>query len=134
MFYGRGAGGSPTASAVLGDLVSAARNRQAGVRGVGESAYAQYEVLPMGQTFTRYHVSIDVDDRAGVLAAVAAEFAKHDVSIQTVHQQGRGDDAKLVVVSHRALDSDLATTVEALGSMPEVREVSSVMRVEGEAE
>ncbi len=134
MFYGRGAGGAPTASAVLGDLVSAARNRHAGVRGVGESAYAQYEVLPMGQTYTRYHVSIDVDDRAGVLAAVATEFATHDVSIQTVNQQGRGDDAQLVVVSHRALDSDLAATVEALGSMPEVREVSSVMRVEGESE
>src|SRR5689334_16393955 len=71
MFYGPGAGGAPTASAVLGDLVTVARNRLAEVRGVGESTYAQCEVLPMGQTATRYHVSLDVADRAGVLAAVA---------------------------------------------------------------
>jgi homoserine dehydrogenase len=134
MFYGPGAGGSPTASAVLGDLVTVARNRLVDVRGVGESAYADLAVLPIGQTQTRYHVSIDVDDRAGVLAAVAHAFAEHDVSIQTVRQEGRGDDAQLVVVSHRAADEALAATVEVLRRMPEVRDVSSVMRVEGDAE
>ncbi|MFL6131499.1 MAG: homoserine dehydrogenase, partial [Nocardioidaceae bacterium] len=82
MFYGPGAGGSPTASAVLGDLVTVARNRLNDVRGAGESAYAQCEVLPMGETVTRYHVALDVDDRAGVLAAVAHAFAEHGVSIQ----------------------------------------------------
>ena len=100
MFYGPGAGGAPTASAVLGDLVTVARNRLAGTRGAGESAYADRAVLPMGETLTRYHVAIDVDDRAGVLAAVATAFAEHGVSIQTVRQEGRGDDAQLVVVSH----------------------------------
>jgi homoserine dehydrogenase len=134
MFYGPGAGGSPTASAVLGDLVSVARNRLVDVRGVGESAYADLAVLPIGQTQTRYHVSIDVDDRAGDLAAVAHAFAEHDVSIQTVRQEGRGDDAQLVVVSHRAPDEALSATVEALRGMPEVRDVSSVMRVEGDPE
>ena len=134
MFYGPGAGGSPTASAVLGDLVTVARNRLVDVRGVGESAYADLVVLPIGQTQTRYHVSLDVDDRAGVLAAVAHAFAEHDVSIQTVRQEGRGDDAQLVVVSHRATDDALASTVEALRRMPEVRDVSSVMRVEGDGE
>jgi homoserine dehydrogenase len=134
MFYGPGAGGAPTASAVLGDLVTVARNRLNDVRGVGESTYAQAEVLPMGQTGTRYHVAIDVDDRAGVLAAVAQAFAVHDVSIQTVRQEGRGDDAQLVVVSHRAKDEALAATVEALRMMDEVRDVSSVMRVEAEGE
>ena len=99
MFYGPGAGGSPTASAVLGDLVTVARNRLAGTRGAGESAYADRAVLPMGETVTRYHVAIDVDDRAGVLAAVATAFAENGVSIQTVRQEGRGADAQLVVVS-----------------------------------
>ncbi|WP_435771680.1 homoserine dehydrogenase [Nocardioides sp. SYSU DS0651] len=131
MFYGPGAGGSPTASAVLGDLVTVARNHRQGTRGVGESAYADRAVLPMGETMTRYHVAIDVDDRAGVLAAVAQAFAEHGVSIQTVRQEGRGDDAQLVVVSHEATDAALSATVERLRDMDIVREVTSVMRVEG---
>jgi homoserine dehydrogenase len=134
MFYGPGAGGAPTASAVLGDLVTVARNRIAGVRGAGESAYAALPVLPMGSTQTRYHVQIDVDDKAGVLAAVAQAFAEHDVSISTVRQEGRGDDAQLVVVSHVASDADLSATVEAVRQMAFVRDVSSVMRVEGSPE
>ena len=131
MFYGPGAGGAPTASAVLGDLVTVARNRLAGTRGAGESAYADRPVLPMGQTRTRYHVAIDVDDRAGVLAAVATAFSEHGVSIQTVRQEGRGQDAQLVVVSHEATDAQLAATVEHLRTMDIVRDVTSVMRVEG---
>ena len=134
MFYGPGAGGSPTASAVLGDLVTVARNRRSDVRGAGESTYAQCEVLPMGDTLTRYHVALDVDDRAGVLATVAHTFAEHGVSIQTVRQEGRGDDAQLVVVSHRATDAALAATVEDLRAMDFVHDVTSVMRVEGESE
>jgi homoserine dehydrogenase len=134
MFYGPGAGGAPTASAVLGDLVTVARNRLEDVRGVGESSYAQLDVLPMGQTQTRYHVAIDVDDKAGVLAAVAHAFAEHGVSIKTVRQEGRGEDAQLVVVSHRASDSDLAATVDTLRKMEHVHDVSSIMRVEGDGE
>ena len=134
MFYGPGAGGAPTASAVMGDLVTVARNRLEERRGAGESSYAALRMLPMGETQTRYHVQIDVDDKAGVLAAVAQAFAEHDVSIQTVRQEGRGDDAQLVVVSHRASDADLAATVETLRAMANVRDVSSVMRVEGDAE
>jgi homoserine dehydrogenase len=134
MFYGPGAGGAPTASAVLGDLVTVARNRLNDVRGPGESSYAQCEIVAMAQTQTRYHVSIDVDDKAGVLAAVAQTFADHGVSLQTVRQEGRGDDAQLVVVSHRAKDGDLSATVEALRRMDTVRDVSSVMRVEGDPE
>ncbi len=134
MFYGPGAGGSPTASAVLGDLVTVARNRLVDVRGSGESTYADLEVLPMGRTTTRYHVALDVDDRAGVLASVAQAFAEHDVSIQTVRQEGRGDDAQLVVSSHRASDEALATTVEQLRTMSFVHDVTSVMRVEGDPE
>jgi homoserine dehydrogenase len=102
------------------------------VRGPGESAYAQCEVLPMGDTLTRYHVALDVDDRTGVLAAVAQAFAEHGVSIQTVRQQGRGSDAQLVIVTHRARDAALSATVRALRTLSAVREVASVMRVEGE--
>ncbi len=134
MFYGPGAGGAPTASAVLGDLVSAARNRLSEVRGTGESAHAQLAILPMGDTTTRYHIAVDVDDRTGVLAAVATEFSRHGVSIQTVRQEGRGDDAELVVVTHPASDAALAATVQGLARMDMVREVSSVMRVEAEGE
>ncbi len=133
MFYGPGAGGAPTASAVLGDLVSAARNRLGDVRGVGESVHADLEVLAMGDTVTRYHVCLDVEDRLGVLAAVATEFSRHGVSIQTVRQEGQGGDAELVIVTHRARDAALAATVEALAAMDMVSAVTSVMRVEAEA-
>ena len=131
MFYGPGAGGAPTASAVMGDAVSVARNRRAGVHGPGESTHAQLEVLPMGRSRTRYHVSIDVDDRAGVLAAVAREFATYDVSIKTVRQEGHGSDAQLVIVTHEADDAALSSTVAALRDLDMVRDISSVMRVEG---
>ena len=133
MFYGRGAGGAPTASAVLGDLVAVARNRLSGVRGMGESAYAALRIRPMGETPTRYHVSLDVADKAGVLANVANAFAAHDVSIQTVRQEGHGDDATLVLVTHTASDAALSATVDELRRLDAVRAVASVMRVEGGA-
>ncbi|MBI3687643.1 MAG: homoserine dehydrogenase [Actinobacteria bacterium] len=131
MFYGRGAGGAPTASAVLGDLVAIARNRVAGRQGPGESAYADLRIRKMGETPTRYHVNLDVTDRSGVLAAVATAFARHDVSISTVRQEGRGDDASLVIVTHTAPDQALADTVADLRKLDVVRDVASVMRVEG---
>jgi homoserine dehydrogenase len=130
MFYGRGAGGAPTASAVLGDVVAVARNRLSGGRGAGESAYADLRVRPVGESPTRYHISLDVVDRPGVLATVAQAFAAHEVSISTVRQSGRGDDATLVLVTHTASDAALAATVEDLRGMSIVREVTSVMRVE----
>ncbi|MEV0594256.1 homoserine dehydrogenase [Nonomuraea cavernae] len=132
MFYGKGAGGAPTASAVLGDLVAVARNRLAGTRGPEESTYASLAVHPMGETVTRCHVALDVADKPGVLATVADLFAKHDVSIQTVRQEGRGDDAKLVIVTHRATDAALTATMEGLRDLDIVRAVASVMRVEGD--
>ena len=131
MFYGRGAGGEPTASAILGDLVAVARNRLAGASGPGASAYAALPIRPMALTPTRYHISLDVADRAGVLASVASEFATHDVSISTVRQDGRGEEASLVIVTHTATDSALKATVDGLRSLDMVREVTSVMRVEG---
>jgi homoserine dehydrogenase len=131
MFYGRGAGGEPTASAVLGDLVAVARNRLSGSRGAGESAYADLAVQPIGEVLTRYHVALDVADRPGVLAAVAGAFADNGVSIQTVRQEGRGDAATLVLVTHIAPDAALAATVRRLAAYDFIRRVRSVMRVEG---
>jgi homoserine dehydrogenase len=131
MFYGRGAGGEPTASAVLGDLVAVARNRVSGSRGAGESAYADLAVQPMGEVQTRYHVALDVADKPGVLASVAGAFADNGVSIQTVRQEGRGDAATLVLVTHIAPDAALAATVERLSKYDFIRRAGSVMRVEG---
>ncbi|MET8253309.1 homoserine dehydrogenase [Micromonospora sp. NPDC005197] len=139
MFYGRGAGGAPTASAVLGDVVAVSRNRLAGVRAASESAYAALAVRPMGEALTRYHVSLDVADRPGVLASVAGVFARHDVSIATVRQgsaggaPGRDGDAELVIVTHVAPDAALAATVAELRGLDIVRSVTSVLRVEGGA-
>ncbi len=145
MFYGPGAGGDPTASAVLGDLVAIARHRVGGGLGPRESAYAELPVLPMGLARTRYYISLDVSDRPGVLAQVATAFAAHDVSIQQVRQEvlarephedplDGGDDlgAQLIIVTHAAPDAALAATVDALAGMDIVRGVTSVMRVEGD--
>ncbi len=132
MFYGPGAGGAPTASAVLGDLVAVARNKISGGRGPRESAYAALPVQPMGQVPSRYHISLDVDDRAGVLAAVATAFADAGVSISTVRQQGRGSEATLVVVTHTAPDAALSDTVAKLSGLDSVHRVTSVMRVMGD--
>ena len=136
MFYGAGAGGEPTASAVLGDIVAVARHRMApgaGPRQTGLEAYADLPIRPIGEVMTRYHVRLDVADRPGVLASVAGVFARHDVSIATVHQTGRGTDATLVTVTHTAPDAALAATVAELRALPVVRSVVSVLRVEGQA-
>ena len=131
MFYGRGAGGAPTASAVLGDLVAVARHRVSGGLGPRESDYADLAIAPIGSIKTRYLIRLDVADRPGVLAAVAQTFSKHDVSIQTVRQTGRGDNAELIVMTHKATDSALASTVSDLSSLDAVKDVASVIRVEG---
>ena len=134
MFYGAGAGGVPTASAVLGDAVAVARNLIAGTRGPDPSTYAKLRTLPMGEARTRYHVALDVADRPGVLAAVAETYARHEVSIKAVRQEGRGEDAQLVIVTHAAPDAALSRCVTELETMDSVRAVASVMRVEGEGD
>jgi homoserine dehydrogenase len=137
MFYGQGAGGAPTASAVAGDLVMAARNRVLGSRGPRESRYAQLPVAPMGFIMTRYYVSMNVADKSGVLSSVAAEFAKREVSIAEVRQEGVADDdgrrigARIVVVTHTATDAALSETVDALADLDVVQAVTSVLRLEG---
>ncbi|KQO82648.1 MULTISPECIES: homoserine dehydrogenase [unclassified Frigoribacterium] len=143
MFYGAGAGGIETASAVLGDLVSAARRHVIGGPGVAESTHANLPVLPIGQVTTRYQITLDVADQPGVLAEVAGVLSHHGVSVHSVEQTGgvrpdaeRGDDATpatatLIIGTHRALESSLAATVEALEESPVVNTVTSVLRVEG---
>jgi homoserine dehydrogenase len=137
MFYGQGAGGEPTASAVMGDLVMAARNRVQGGRGPRESKYAMLPISPIGLIPTRYYVSMQVVDRPGVLATVATEFGKRGVSIAEVRQEGVVDQgghrcgARIVVVTHRATDAALSETVAALAGLDVVQTVSSVLRLEG---
>jgi homoserine dehydrogenase len=132
MFYGAGAGGQPTASAVLGDIVTVVRNRLAGLRGPDASTYAELPLVPIGDALTRYYVQLDVADRPGVLAPIADAFAQQGVSIKAMRQEGRGDDANLLIVTHTAREDALAQTVASLSAMTAVRRVASVMRVEAE--
>jgi len=131
MFYGRGAGGTPTASAILGDLVAVARNRNEGSLGPTETDYADLDIAPLGVSRTRYLIRMDVADVPGVLASVASTVAKNDVSIMTVRQEGRGADAELVVLTHVAREDALASTVTDLRNLDVVQKVVSVIRVEG---
>jgi len=131
MFYGQGAGGAPTASAVMGDVVMAARNKVYSGRGPLESTYASLPVMPIAQVPTRYYVAMNVVDRPGVLETIAGEFAKHGVSIAAVRQEGGADATRLIVITHRAPDGALAETVSALENMEAVTAVSSVLRMEG---
>ena len=131
MFYGRGVGGEPTASAVLGDLVAIARHKVLGGIGPKESDYASLKIAAIGQTKTRYLIRLNVADKPGVLESVAHVFASHGVSIQTVRQSGIGDKAELIVMTHSSTELALATTVKELGKLPVVTDVASVLRVEG---
>jgi homoserine dehydrogenase len=140
MFYGQGAGGAPTASAVMGDLVMAARNRVQGGLGPRESKYAELPIAPIGFIPTRYYVSMSVADRPGVLSSVAAEFGKREVSIAEVRQEGMVDHgglrcgARIVVVTHLATDAALSDTVGALADLDVVQSINSVLRLEGTTE
>ncbi|AYF98780.1 homoserine dehydrogenase [Protaetiibacter intestinalis] len=141
MFYGAGAGGVQTASAVLGDLVSAARRHVVGGPGVAESTQADLPILPISSVVTRYQITLSVYDRPGVLAQIATLFSEHGVSVEAVQQSvpapvsgGPGDEpggATLVIGTHRATEAALADTVAALADSPVVERVESVLRVEG---
>lgn len=134
MFYGQGAGGAPTASAVLSDLVAAAHHRVYGGHAPRESVYAHLPILDPGTTRTRYQIRMAVEDRLGVLSDVAGIFARHGVSIQSVHQ--RDDEIPgtciIVATTHLAREADLKAVVKALAHSEAVREVTSAIRVEEE--
>jgi len=136
MFYGAGAGGLETASAVLGDVVSAARRHVIGGPGVAESTHANLPILPISSVMTRYQITLTVVDEPGVLATIAAVFSDHQVSVEAVSQTvGAVNEgvpsATLITVTHEATDESLAATVTALAENAVVREVVSVLRVEG---
>ena len=131
MFYGKGAGGEPTASAILGDLVAVARHKVTGGIGPKESDYADLKIAKIGQTKTRYLIRLNVADKPGVLESVAHVFASHGVSIQTVRQTGAGDKAELIVMTHSSTESALSETVKDLSKLASVTDVASVLRVEG---
>jgi homoserine dehydrogenase len=131
MFYGNGAGGAPTASAVLGDVVASARNIVHGGRAPGMSTYANLPIADFGEVRTRYHVDMTVQDRPGVLAEVASTFSANGVSIKTVRQEEGAAGARLVVITHHATEHDLEKTVETLKKLDAVKNVRSVIRMEG---
>ena len=132
MFYGSGAGGTQTASAVLGDLVSAAKRHVAGGPGLADSVHADLEVLPIDHVFTRYQITLEAKDRPGVLASIAATFADHGVSVETVEQSiNPRKTATLMVGTHEATESSLQSVVQALAASDAVESITSVIRVEG---
>ena len=137
MFYGAGAGGVQTASAVLGDVVSAARRHIAGGVGVGESTRANLPVVPIGRVITSYQITLEVDDEPGVLATVAGILSEGRVSIATLEQTvvadaASGGTARIVIGTHTAREQDLSDTVDRLAASGVVERVVSVLRVEGD--
>jgi homoserine dehydrogenase len=132
MFYGPGAGGDPTATAVVGDLVTAARNRVTGGRSMGCTCALDRRIRPMDDTRGQYYLNLHVADRPGVLAEIAGDFGHNGVSIERVWQEGAGDEATLVFITHRAQEGALQKTLQELRESPAVRSIASVLRVEGE--
>lgn len=132
MFYGAGAGGPQTASAILGDLVSAAKRHLAGGPGLADSVHANLEALPVQRIQTRYQITLQVSDEPGVLASIASVFAEHGVSVETVSQSSATTGAALLtVMTHRASEQALEQVVSSLRSKNSVQQISSVIRVEG---
>lgn len=132
MFYGRGAGGDPTATAIVGDLVTVARNLVAGVRGVGCTCFLERSVRPMADMEGQYYLLLQVEDRPGVLAEIAAVFGRNAVSIKSVWQEGTGEEAQLVFITHRAREGAFQKAVYELRELRAVEAVRSILRVEGE--
>jgi homoserine dehydrogenase len=132
MLYGRGAGGAPSASAVMGDLIDAAKNLVAGGRGATIGRLARRPIRPIDEVESQFYLLIEVADRPGVLAQIATEFGKHQVSIKSMQQQGIGDDARLIFVTHKAREAALRATVHALRDVDSVHKVGSVLRVIGD--
>ena len=132
MFYGRGAGGEPTATAVVGDLVTVARNLLAGARGVGCTCFLERTIRPMSEMEGQYYILLRVEDRPGVLAEIASVFGRNAVSIKSVWQEGTGADAQLVFITHRAREGSFQQAVTELRGVRAVEEVRSILRVEAE--
>jgi homoserine dehydrogenase len=130
MFYGRGAGGFPTASAVLGDVIDAAVNLRKGTHGTIGS-FSRVPVMPIDETSSEYLIGLDVEDKPGVLHEITGVFAQHGVSIRAAEQEGIGSDARLVFITHTAREADVQTCVSELRKLSVVRRASGLLRVIG---
>ena len=130
MFYGRGAGGLPTASAVLGDVIDAAVNLTKGTHG-SLGSFAKAVIRPIDETSAEYLLGLEVTDQPGVLHAVTGVFARHGVSIRALEQEGIGDDARLVFITHEAREADVQATVRELRELDVVRRIGGLLRVIG---
>ena len=131
MLLGRGAGGGPTSSALLGDLIDAAKNLHSGARGATVGALERRPIRPIDETSSQFYVSLDAADRPGVLATISGVFGEHEVSIQSMQQKGQGDDARLIFVTHVAREAAVAATIRAVRDLEAVKQVGSVLRVVG---
>jgi homoserine dehydrogenase len=132
MFYGRGAGGDPSATSVVGDIVHVARHLAHAHAGMVPRASVGRRIRPMAETMGQYYLNLHVEDRPGVLAEIAECFGRHGVSIERVWQEGFGEEATLVFITHRAREGDFQSTVAEVRGFSCVRAVSSLLRVEGE--
>jgi homoserine dehydrogenase len=132
MLYGRGAGGDPTATAVAGDVIAVARHLVYGGRSIGGADVRHRRIRPMGDTRGQYYLNLHVEDRPGVLAEIAERFGHNGVSIERVWQEGAGEEATLVFITHRAQEGAFQKTIEELRELEAVRDVASLLRVEGE--
>ncbi|MGZ6998810.1 MAG: homoserine dehydrogenase [Acidimicrobiia bacterium] len=132
MFYGRGAGGEPTASAVLGDVIDAAKNLVSGARGATVGTLVRKPIRPIDEVESQFYLQLEVADEPGVLAAIAEQFGAHGVSIKSMQQAGIGSEARLIFITHRAREADLRTTIHALRDVAAVHRVGSVLRVMGD--
>jgi len=130
MFYGRGAGGAPTGSAVLGDLVDAAVNLRKGTH-ADLLSLTRRPIRPIDELQSSYYVNLDVVDRPGVLRAVAEAFERHQVSIRSLEQEGVGDAARLIFITHQAREADVQRTLDDLRGLDVIHEITSVLRVIG---
>jgi homoserine dehydrogenase len=131
MLLGRGAGGGPTASAVLGDLIDAVRNLHSGARGATLGTLTRKPIRPIDDIESQFYVTLDAVDRPGVLATIAGLFGDHHVSIQSMQQQGHGDEARLIFVTHLAREAGLRATITDVRDLEIVKRVGSVLRVAG---
>ncbi|MET1000356.1 MAG: homoserine dehydrogenase [Acidimicrobiia bacterium] len=131
MLLGRGAGGGPTASAVAGDLVDAAKNLRSGSRGATIGTLQRTPIRPVDETASQFYLSLDVADRPGVLAAIAGVFGGHEVSIQSMQQKGQGAEARLIFVTHLAREAAMSATIHEIRELDAVEHVGSLLRVVG---